>query len=126
MTIAIIASIIVGVAFLAAGGAKIAAGPAWPTQARALGTPAVLIPFVPWLEIVIGALLCAQVGRPIVAAIAAAMLLAFSGLLVLRLAEGRRPPCACFGSWSAKPLSWRHVARNAVLLAAAIVAVVAF
>lgn len=126
MTIAIIASIIVGVAFLAAGGAKIAAGPAWPTQARALGTPAVLIPFVPWLEIVIGALLCAQVGRPIVAAIAAAMLLAFSGLLVLRLAQGRRPPCACFGSWSAKPLSWRHVARNAVLLAAAIVAVVAF
>ncbi len=126
MTIAIIASIIVGVAFLAAGGAKIAAGPAWPTQARALGTPAVLIPFVPWLEIVIGALLCAQVGRPIVAAVAAAMLLAFSGLLVLRLAEGRRPPCACFGSWSAKPLSWRHVARNAVLLAAAIVAVVAF
>ena len=126
MTIAIIASIIVGVAFLAAGGAKIAAGPAWPTQARALGTPAVLIPFVPWLEIVIGALLCAQVGRPIVAAVAAAMLLAFSGLLVLRLAQGRRPPCACFGSWSAKPLSWRHVARNAVLLAAAIVAVVAF
>ena len=125
MTIAIIASIIVGVAFLAAGGAKIAAGPAWPTQARALGTPAVLIPFVPWLEIVIGALLCAQVGRPIVAAVAAAMLLAFSGLLVLRLAQGRRPPCACFGSWSAKPLSWRHVARNAVLLAAAIVAVVA-
>ncbi len=126
MTIAIIASIIVGVAFLVAGGAKIAAGPAWPTQARALGAPAVLIPFVPWLEIVIGALLCAQVGRPIVAAIAAAMLLAFSGLLVLRLAQGRRPPCACFGSWSAKPLSWRHVARNAVLLAAAIVAVVAF
>lgn len=126
MTIAIIASIIVGVAFLAAGGAKIAAGPAWPTQARALGAPAVLIPFVPWLEIVIGALLCAQVGRPIVAAIAAAMLLVFSGLLVTRLAQGRRPPCACFGSWSAKPLSWRHVARNAVLLAAAIVAVVAF
>ena len=125
MTIAIIASIIVGVAFLAAGGAKIAAGPAWPTQARALGAPAVLIPFVPWLEIVIGALLCAQVGRPIVAGVAAAMLLAFSGLLVLRLSEGRRPPCACFGSWSAKPLSWRHVARNAVLLAAAIVAVVA-
>ena len=126
MTIAIIASIIVGVAFLVAGGAKIAAGPAWPTQARALGAPAVSIPFVPWLEIVIGALLCAQVGRPIVAAIAAAMLLAFSGLLVLRLAEGWRPLCACFGSWSAKPLSWRHVARNAVLLAAAIVAVVAF
>ena len=53
------------------------------------------------------------------------MLLAFTTLLAMRLAHGERPPCACFGSWSAKPLSWRHVARNAALIAVAVVAAVA-
>ena len=32
----------------------------------------------------------------------AVILLAFSALLSVRLARGQRPPCACFGSWSAK------------------------
>jgi hypothetical protein len=119
------ASILVGAAFLLAGGAKIAAGPNWPAQAAALGAPAAVVPFVPWTEIGVGALLCAQVARPVFGAIAAVMMLAFSSLLVLRLAQGKRPACACFGSWSAKPLSWRHLARNAVLLMLAIVAAVA-
>lgn len=67
MSLAFVASIVVGVAFLLAGGAKIAAGRGWPVQAAALGAPAVVVPVVPWLEIVVGALLCAQVGRPLVA-----------------------------------------------------------
>lgn len=124
-TVALIASLIVGVALLAAGGAKIAAGPAWAAQARGLGAPAPVIPFVPWIEIVVGALLCAQIARPLPAVIALLMLLVFSGLLALRLSHGQHPPCACFGSWSAKPLSWRHLARNAVLIAATIVAIAA-
>ncbi len=57
--------------------------------------------------------------------IALAILVVFSALLVLRLAQGRRPPCACFGSWSAKPLGWQHLVRNAVLIALAVVAAVA-
>lgn len=94
-------------------------------QAAALGAPAIAIPLVPWLEIGVGALLCAQIARPVVASIAALMLVAFTALLVARLARGQRPPCACFGSWSAKPLSWKHLARNAVLLALAVVAIIA-
>lgn len=125
MSLAVVAAIVVGAAFLLAGGAKIAAGPRWPVQATTLGAPSVVIPIVPWTEIVVGALLCAQVARPVFASIAAVMLLAFSALLALRLAKGQHPPCACFGSWSAKPLSWKHLARNAVLLAIAIVAIVA-
>ena len=125
MSLAVVAAIVVGAAFLLAGGAKIAAGPSWPVQATTLGAPSVVIPIVPWTEIVVGALLCAQVARPVFASIAAVMLLAFSALLALRLAKGQHPPCACFGSWSAKPLSWKHLARNAVLLAIAIVAIVA-
>ena len=125
MSVAVVAAVIVGAAFLLAGGAKIAAGRAWPEQARMLGAPRVAIPFVPWTEIVLGALLCAQVARPVMAALAALLLLVFTALLVTRMLQGQRPPCACFGSWSAKPLGWRHLARNAALLAVAVVAAVA-
>lgn len=123
--VGLIASIVLGAAFLFAGGAKIAAGPSWPVQARGLGAPGWAIPLVPWIEIVVGALLCAQLIEPLPAFAAAAMLLVFSALLALRLSRGQHPPCACFGSWSAKPLSWRHLARNAALIAIAIVAAVA-
>ncbi len=125
MNVALVAAILVGAAFLLAGGAKIAAGPAWPTQAADLGAPSLVVPFVPWLEILVGAALCAQLARPVAGAVAAGMVIAFSALLVLRLAQGQRPPCACFGSWSAKPLGWQHLARNAVLLALALVAALA-
>lgn len=124
MSLAVIAAVLVGAAFLLAGGAKIAAGPGWPTQAAALGAPRLVVPFVPWLEIVVGAALCAQLARPAVAGVAAMMLLAFSALLVLGLLRGQHPPCACFGSWSAKPLGWKHLVRNAALLALAVMAAV--
>lgn len=119
-----IARLCLGVVFLIAGGAKLAAS-TWPEQARQLGAPRLVIPFVPWIEIVAGALLCAQLARPIPAAIALAMLVVFTALLVLRLAQGQHPPCACFGSWSARPLGWRHLVRNAVLIALAVVAILA-
>jgi hypothetical protein len=123
--VAVIAAIVCGVAFLFAGGAKIAAGRGWPAQAGELGAPAFVVPFVPWVEIGVGALLCAQFERTAVALIAAMILLVFSVLLAMRLAQGRRPPCACFGSWSAQPLSWRHLARNAALIVLALVAALA-
>ncbi len=125
MSPAVVASILVGAAFLLAGGAKIAAGPGWQAQARGLGVPTRAVSFLPGLEIGIGALLCAQLARPAPALIAVAMLSVFTGLLSLRLAQGRHPPCACFGSWSAKPISWRHVARNVALIALAVIALAA-
>ncbi len=112
----------VGAAFLFAGGAKIAAGPQWPIQASNLGAPALTIPFVPWIEIVIGAMLCAQLARPLPALAATALLVTFTVLLSIRLAHGQHPPCACFGSLSAKPLSWRHLARNGLLIVLAVIA----
>ncbi len=125
MSLAVAASILVGAAFLLAGGAKIASGPLWRVQASALGAPRFTIAAVPWIEIIVGALLCAQVARPIPALIAIVTLLVFSGLLSVRLAAGQHPPCACFGSWSAKPLSWRHLVRNAALIVLAAVAAAA-
>ena len=114
-----IASIVLGVVFLVAGGSKIAAGPDWPVQAAGLGAPRWVIPFVPWVEIVVGAALVVQVARQPAALAALGILVVFTALLVVRLSEGKRPPCACFGAWSAKPLGPGHLARNAALIAVA-------
>ena len=124
VNLAVVASVVVGAALLLAGGAKVAAGSGWRVQAEALGAPRIVVPLVPWIEIVVGAGLCAQVARVPFAVAALAMLAVFTVLLAVQLSEGRHPPCACFGSWSAKPLSWTHLARNAALMAVAFVAVV--
>jgi len=120
--VALVASIIVGVAFVVAGGSKIAAGESWPVQARGLGAPPWTIPIVPWAEIAVGALLIAQAVEPWPAVAALVMLVAFTALIVNSLAHGRHPPCACFGAWSAKPIGPAHLARNAILIALTVVA----
>jgi hypothetical protein len=48
------------------------------------------------------------------------MLLAFTVVLVVRLCQGRRPPCACFGALTTKPIGWGNVLRNAAFLAIAV------
>ena len=120
--VSFVASILVGVAFVVAGGSKIAAGASWPAQARGLGAPGWTIPIVPWVEIAVGALLIAQAVPPWPAVAALVMLVGFTALIVNSLAHGRRPPCACFGAWSAKPVGPGHLARNAVLIVLAVVA----
>ena len=89
-----------------------------------MGAPAVVVPVLPWFEIVLGAVLVVQVARVPAAAVAAVVLVAFTALIVRRLAQGEHPPCACFGAWSAKPLGWSHVVRNVALIALAVVAMV--
>lgn len=123
--VGIVASLILGASFVVAGASKIAIGPLWPQQARDLGAPAWSIVATPWVELTLGAALVTQVAR-VPAAVAAIVVLAvFTGLLVLRLAQGRRPPCACFGAWSAKPIGPWHLVRNAILIAVGVVAVIA-
>jgi len=119
-----VASIVLGAVFLLAGGSKIAAGPAWPRQAVELGAPRAVAMVVPWWELGLGALLVAQVARRPVAVAALATLIAFTAMIALRLSQGRRPPCACFGAWSAKPIGIGHIARNAAFAAIAVVVIV--
>ena len=121
-TFALIASVIVGCAFVIAGGSKIVAGVGWPEQAAGLGAPLWVIPFVPWVEIVIGAMLIVQVARPWPAVAAMVVLIVFTALIAFNLSKGRRPPCACFGAWSAKPIGAGHLVRNAILIALTVVA----
>lgn len=124
-TVGLVASILLGALFLLAGASKIAMGEAWPIQARDLGAPALLIPVVPYLELVVGALLVVQVARTVVASAAIVLLVAFTVLIVVQLSRGRRPPCACFGGWSSKPIGPSHVVRNLAMIALGIVAIAA-
>ena len=124
-SLAVVASVLLGIAFLVAGGSKIAAGEAWPAQARGLGAPSFVIPVLPWFEIVLGALLVVQVAPTAAAVVALITLLAFTGLIVRRLAQGEHPPCACFGAWSAKPLGPGHLVRNGVLMLLAVIVIAA-
>ena len=119
------ASIVLGLVFLVSGGSKIAAGQAWPDQARGLGAPPLVVPVLPWLEIVLGAVLVMQLAPVLAAAVALAVLVAFTALILRRLSEGEHPPCACFGAWSTKPLGRGHVVRNVGVMALGVVALLA-
>ena len=57
-------------------------------------------------------------------AVAAGLLAVFTGAIVLSLRRGNAAPCRCFGA-SSTPLGPRHVARNAVLVALALLGLVA-
>ena len=115
------ASAVLGAVFLLSGVLKVAAPLQWRAQSAGLGVPRSVAAAVPFVEVLVGALLVTQVARRVVALVAAALLVGFTTLLVLRLAQGRRPPCACFGAWTTKPISWRNVARNSILLGLAAV-----
>lgn len=116
-----IASLILGVVMCGAGGSKVAMGARWPVEAASMRAPTFAIPFVPWIEIVTGGLLIAQWQRQFVAVFVAVLLVMFTALIIWNLAEGNRPQCACFGTWSARTLGWRHVVRNLSLILLAVV-----
>ncbi len=117
-----VAGVVLGVVLLLAGAGKLAS-PTWPEQARVLGAPRPAAIGVPWLEVVLGALLAVGVARRAVAAVAAGLLGVFTVLLVVRLAQGRRPPCACFGGRTPRPIGPLSVVRNLALVGLAAVVV---
>jgi uncharacterized membrane protein YphA (DoxX/SURF4 family) len=117
-----IAAVLVGIAFVVAGGSKLAARESWPVQAQGLGAPSWTVPLVPWVELAIGSLLIVQLFRVPMAVSATGLLAVFTVMIVRKMAAGEHPPCACFGAWSAKPIGWGHVARNGALMALAVLA----
>jgi uncharacterized membrane protein YphA (DoxX/SURF4 family) len=115
----VVAAVVLGLVFVAAGVTKMAAPQQWRSQSADLGVPHPVSVALPSIEVTIGSLLVAQITRRAVAIAALALLVAFTALLIRRLSQGRRPPCACFGSWSSKPIGWIDVARNAAFVALA-------
>ncbi len=122
-TVGVVAAVVVGGVLVVSGVAKLAAPGRWRTQAGDLGVGWAAGP-LPYVEIVLAALLVAQYHRHVVAWCAVALLGSFTTLLVVRLAQGRRPPCACFGSLSAKPIGPLDLVRNALLIGLAVLAAV--
>ena len=118
----VLAAVAVGAVVLVSSITKLAAPDQWRGQATALGVPRRLVPFVPFAEAVLAAWLVVQWQRHLAAWLAAIVLGAFTALLALRLLQGRRPPCACFGSWSAKPIGPGHLLRNFAFIALAVAA----
>jgi peroxiredoxin len=85
---------------------------------RALASPAsVLLPVV---ELIIAGGLLLRFSATWAAAVAFALLVAFSAGLANSLMRGRRPPCHCFGQLASAPASWGTIGRNAILAGAAI------
>lgn len=113
------ASVVLGAVFLLAGILKVSAPLRWRSESAGLGVPGWVAGVVPFAELIVGALLVGQVAPRQVAIVAAALLLGFTAMLVLRLSQGRHPPCACFGAVTTKPIGWSNVARNVALLALA-------
>ena len=123
--VSVIAAVLVGAVFLVSAVTKLASPIVWRTQAANLGVPRAATLALPFVEAGLGALLVVQWQRRLCAAVALGLLLTFTALLVVRISQGRRPPCACFGSFSAKPIGWTHVLRNIGFMAFALVAVAA-
>ena len=107
-----------------AGGAKTAQPAATRAAFGALGLPAagLLARGMPVVEGVTAVLLLAvpRVG----AAVALALLLLFSAVVVRAIGLGVTTGCSCFGSRSTEPVSWVDVVRNALLMVLALAALV--
>ena len=108
--------------FLLAGGSKLAAGATWVAQARSVGAPQPIATALPGIELVLGALLVTTIAAPLPAIVAIVLLVTFTVLIARQLVDGRHPPCACFGTWSSRPLDESHLIRNAGLIVLAVVA----
>ncbi len=118
---------VLGLVLLAAGALKLRE-PTWPEQAHAFGAPRWAVPLVPWVEIVLGALLVPGLGGAWTAGAAIGMVGAFTVLVVVRMVQGSEAPCACFGALTtgrARPVGPATLARNAALVALGVLALLA-
>jgi hypothetical protein len=110
----------VGTVLLLAGAFKLGQR-AWPTAAAEFGAPRWVIAGLPWVELLLGGLLMAQVGGRWTSAAAAVLLAAFTVAVAIRLKAVERKPCGCFGETSPAPVGADTLVRNIVLTAMAVV-----
>jgi uncharacterized membrane protein YphA (DoxX/SURF4 family) len=123
-TVGVIAAVATSAVLLLSGVAKMASPGEWREQSAESGVPWYLARPLPYVEVVLGAMLLVQWQRHLVAWCAVGLFTLFTTLILVRLAQGRHPPCACFGAWSERPIGTGHVVRNLVLIAVAVTAAV--
>lgn len=120
--LATLAGLILGAVFLASGASKLVGQEQWRRAATDFGAPRWLVPVLPWVELILGALLIVGEGNVAVSVAALVVLAGFTAAIAVRLAEGRHPECACFGTWSTAPLSRWHLVRNVAFIVLALLA----
>jgi thiol-disulfide isomerase/thioredoxin len=121
--LALIVRLVLAGVFLVAGGAKLIdlkgtrkAVVAFGVPERAAGALAIALPLAELF--IAGLLMPASTAR--YGSLGVLVLLAIIGAAILsNLARGRAPECHCFGQLHSAPVSWRTLARNAVLVAVA-------
>lgn len=120
--LAIVAALILAVVFVVAAAAKLRAGAATAADFASLGLPRpeLWATAVPVVELATAAVLAIAPGWGGV--LSFALLSAFTTNLALVLRSGRVASCACFGGASTSQVSARHLVRNGVLLALALLA----
>ena len=95
---------------------------------RAFGVPEPLAQpagiALPLVELAIAMLLLPVATATGGGVLALLLLLGFIGAVGVNLAQGNRPDCNCFGQLHAAPIGWTTLARNGVLAALALIAVV--
>ncbi len=112
----------VGVVIAVAGAMKLVNRTQWNDDARAQDLWPVVVVTLPFAELVVGALLIALSPSALVLGIATLLLLIFTAFLVAQIATKSQVPCACFGSRSRRPPSFRDVMRNLGLMAVLFIA----
>ena len=123
------AAVALGLVFEWSGVAKVASRDAWQVAGTPFSTGKAAVDrlvrmALPWLEVVVGALLILRIQPIPVATVALVMLVVFTVALARVLATGQRPSCMCFGATRAQPVSWVSVSRNLVLVAVACAVIV--
>lgn len=124
MNVSAVSAAVVGAVFVYAGVTKVLSGRSWPRAAERLGVAAPLAYLVMIVEIVVGlGVVLGDAWRTGFLVAGGGLLVAFTLLLVKHLLAGSRPPCACFGSASERPIGARDVVRNVSLLVLVFVAI---
>lgn len=126
----VVAGVFLGAVFVWSGASKLRAGRDWKVAGTPFSTSRSTVDRavelgLPWLEIVLGAVLVAQISPVVFGSAAGVLLSGFTAVLVRVILRGEAAPCMCFGASSRANVSWRHVWRNAALIALAVAAVVA-
>ena len=125
MTASSLAAYVLALTFAWAGVAKLAGFARWKDSLRGYGLAgpahAITAVAVPIAEVGVAMLLVTQ-AREAGAALALALLAAFSGaILVAARAKGSRLPCGCFGGAKERDYRWMLVRNGALALLAAVV-----
>lgn len=117
--------LVLAAVFLVAGVAKLLDRDGSRRAMRGFGVPERLVVplalLLPVAELTLAAGLVPAATGPFAAAGAAALLALFALAIVIALARGRTPECHCFGRLHSAPAGWGTLARNAALVALAVV-----